>query len=379
MAALAAGVLEVLFLTMDSLDTYSTLPGMSVSPPARHPLILFIPVIVALLFTFITRYGLRYEQWIRPLRSLVYINAGIPLGFEGMLMDRSLSLAEGRTRGRLPLGQMLAVAAASGGIAYLFGSPLTAIALMIELTLIECSWPGFTVAILGGGTGMLLRYWLRGSDPVFLMPHVAVPSIPALLVYAATGILIGLVAVLAKRIVNGMSRLFSWLPVDNVWWPVVAAIITGVSCYFFPELTGAGYEHIDNLLLGRVTLQFLVVMGIGKLILMGVAVGSGIPGGTIAPLLVAGGALGLFITFLMQFAFPAVPLNYALAGLAGMCAMLAGGNRVLPAAIFFAIETTHVTAALLPAACASLSSYLVVFLIAKKRVTQPAVLPRKIS
>jgi H+/Cl- antiporter ClcA len=160
---------------------------------------------------------------------------------------------------------------------------------------------------------------------------------------------------------------------------VVAALITGVFGYLFPMLLGSGYEYIDDLLLGHVSLQFLVVMVVGKLLLMSIVVGSGIPGGTMAPLLVSGGALGLFVTFLLQLMFPAVQLNYAVAALVGMTAMFAGGNRVLPAAIFFAIETTHATTALLPVICACTVAYLVVFLLAKKKVAQPAMLPEKIS
>jgi H+/Cl- antiporter ClcA len=79
-----------------------------------------------------------------------------------------------------------------------------------------------------------------------------------------------------------------------------------------------------------------------------------------------GGSFGLFITFLLQFMFPAVHLNFAVAALVGMAAMLAGGNRVLIAAIFLAIETTHATNALMPVICACTSAWLVNY---KLRIT----------
>lgn len=379
-AAAAAMITEGVIMMMQALSTYSGLPGMSRDLDEHDLLVLLVPVIVTLLIALVFRYvGGKARQLLRPVQSILSINGGIPLGLEGFLTDLPLVVAAQVKRGGAREKQILAAAAIAGGIAFLFGSPIAAVALVIELLMVELTWQGITAVILGGGTGMLLHYLLRGSDPVFMMPEVTMAGVPALLGYAVTGLLVGLVAILAKKMLNSMSNLFRRLPVDRLWWPVAGAILTGICGYFSPEILGAGYEHIDSLLLGQVTLQFLVVMALGKLLLMSITVGSGIPGGTIAPLLVSGGALGLFITFLLQFMFPAVQLNFALAALVGMTAMFAGGNRVLPAAIFFAIETTHVTNALLPVICGCTAAYLVVFLLAKKKVAQQAVLPENVS
>ncbi|MCF6401663.1 chloride channel protein [Chitinophaga filiformis] len=379
-AAVAAMITQGGMMAMRALQTYSGLPGMSRDLDEHDIMVLLIPVIVTFAIVVFLRYaGEKTRQLLRPVQSFLSINAGIPLGLEGPVADLPFVVAGQVKKAGVREKQILAAAAMAGGITYLFGSPLAAIALIIELLMVELTCMGITAVILGGGTGMLLHYWLTGSEPVFMMPEVTTAGVPALLGYTVTGVLIGLVAVLAKKMINGTGSLFRKLPFDKLWWPVVAAIITGLLGYFTPEVLGAGYEHIDSLLLGQVTLQFLVVMAVGKLLLMSIAVGSGIPGGTIAPLLVSGGALGLFVTFLLQFMFPGVQLNFALAALVGMTAMFAGGNRVLPAAILFAIETTHITNALLPVICGCTAAYLVVFLLAKKKLAQPAVLAEKIS
>ncbi len=379
-AAAIAMLTEGLMAVMDMFNAYSGLPGMSKDHDEHDLMTLLIPIIITLIIAVVLRYcGEKLSSVLRPLRSIISINIGIPLGLEGAIADLPAVTASKLKNGGAREKHIIVAAAMAGGIAFLFGSPLAAIALIIELLWIELTWIGITAVILGGGTGMLLHYLLRGSNPVFMMPEVTMAGVPALLGYTVTGLLVGLVAILAKKMMTGMVNLFGKLPFDKLWWPVIAAIVIGIIGYFSPEVLGAGYEHIDSLLLGQVTLQFLVVMAIGKLLLMSIAAGSGIPGGTIAPLLVAGGALGLFITFLLQFTFPAVQLNYAVAALAGMTAMFAGGNRVLPAAVFFAIETTHVTNALLPVICACTAAYMVVFLLAKKKVAQPTVLPEKIS
>jgi H+/Cl- antiporter ClcA len=83
-----------------------------------------------------------------------------------------------------------------------------------------------------------------------------------------------------------------------------------------------------------------------------------------------GGAFGLFITLLLQYIVPSVPLNFSVAALIGMAAMLAGGIRILPAAIIFAFETTHERHAILPLICACTAAYLVSFLLSKRRINR---------
>jgi H+/Cl- antiporter ClcA len=200
------------------------------------------------------------------------------------------------------------------------------------------------------------------------MPDV-VPAASAgsLLGYTITGLIIGVVAILVKKILSGISFLFSKLPVSKLWRPLIGACIIGITAWFAPEVLGTGYLHISDMLLGKVTLQLLFVVGIIKFFAWAVAIGSDTPGGTIVPLTIMGGAFGVFVTFLLQVILPTVPLNYSLAALTGMAAMLAGGFRVLPAAILFAIETTHERHAILPLICACAAAYLISFLFSKKK------------
>lgn len=373
LAATAALLVFWLMGVMNMIPAYCDLPGVSRNLDDHDLLILITPVVTALFIAWLLRYaGDKTKGVLRPFQGLLMIGAGVPLGLEGPLSDLPFSIAEGED---WPVRQrrILSAAFMTGGVAFLFSAPLMAIALAIELMMIEMTWLGITVVILGGGTGVLLHRLLIGTDALFDMPDVPSADLPLLLGYTATGIIVALLALLAKRMINGMRWLFAQLPGSKVWWPVIAAVVTGVAGYFNPDLTGAGYSHIDSMLLGQITLQFLVVMVLGKLILMSIAVGGGVPGGTMAPLVISGGAAGLFITFLLQFAFPALHLNFAVAALVGMAAMFAAGNRVLPAAIFFAIETTQAVHALLPVICACTAAYTVVFLLARKKVLQPAV------
>ena len=375
LAAMIALLLFGLIAVMHLFQTYCGLPGVSRDLDEGDLLVLSVPVLMALIIAGVLRYaGDKARRVLRPFQGILLINAGIPLGLEGPVADMPFAIAEGENWS-VRKRRILAVACMTSGLAFLFGAPLMAVALAVELLVIELSWISLIAALLGGGTGIVLHSLLIGTEPVFMTPEIPSASLPMLLVYTGTGILVGFLGMLVRRMTNGAKKLFKRLPFDKLWWPVPAALIVGITGYFKPELMGAGYEHIDSLLLGQITLQFLVVMMLGKMILMSICIGSGLPGGTMIPLVIAGGAAGLFITFLLQFAFPALHLNFAVAALVGMSAMFAAGNRVLIAPILFAIETTHALHALLPVICACTAAYAVVFLLSKKRTVQQEVVP----
>jgi len=367
LAAATALLLFGLIAVMNLIPAYCGLPGVSRDLDEQDWLVLSVPVIAALFIAGILYYaGDKARQLLRPFQGILLINAGMPLGLEGPIADMPFAVTASEN-GLVRKKRILAAACMTSGLAFFFGAPLMAIALAIELLVIELSWVGIVAIVLGGGTGLLFHYWLIGTDPVFPTPEIPAASFQMLLVYTGTGILVGFLGMLTRRMTNGVKKLFKRLPFDQLWWPVVIAIIVGITGYFKPELVGSGYEHIDSLLLGQITLQFLVVMMLGKMLLLSISIGGGIPGGAMTPLVIAGGAAGLFITFLLQFAFPALHLNFAVAALVGMSAMFAAGNRVLIAPIFFAIETTHALHALLPVLCACTAAYALVFLLSKKK------------
>ncbi|SEW09220.1 Voltage gated chloride channel [Chitinophaga sp. YR573] len=376
-AANAAVLAQCLLLLINGLMNLSFLGRFSLeeADPTDTGLGIFIiaiPVLGGGLAILLIRYC-RQNHLIEPLCMGIYIGTGIPLGIEGAVVASSYifsNFTKNKWRTTYPERRILAAAGIVSGIAYLFGSPVAAVALALELLLVEFTLGSIFPLILAGVVGASFHFLYRGMEPVFAIPEVPVATASALLGYVATGVIVGFVAVFVTRTVSGISRVFGKLPVPLLWRPLVGAVIIGVMGYFAPDMLGMGYGHISDLLLGKVTLQLLFIVGIVKFIAWTVALGSGTPGGTVLPLLIMGGAFGLFITLLLQFMMPDVPLNFSVAALIGMAAMLAGGLRILPAAIFFAIETTHERHAILPLICACTAAYLVSFLLSKRRINR---------
>ncbi|MBW8685877.1 chloride channel protein [Chitinophaga rhizophila] len=376
LAAATSLLLYGLLTLMNAIPVYSGLPGESRYLQEQDILILIVPVITALIISCLLHYtGNLSAKKIRPIQSILMICSGIPLGLEGPLTDMPFSISTSNSR-RI---HILSVACMTAGLAFLFGAPLMAVALSIELLIVELTWLGIIAAIAGGGTGFLLRYMLIGETAIWSMPDVPSANIHMLLGYIVAGVLAGLLVLPTGKLMSLTNALFQRLPLNKLWWPVLAAGIVGITGYYLPETFGAGYDHIEAMLNGQITLQFLVIMMIGKLVLMAIVIASGIPGGTMAPLIVAGGAAGIFITFLLQFAFPGVHLHVAVAALVGMSAMFSAGNRVLLSAILFAIETTHALNALLPVICACTAAYTVVYLLTKRKTAVQSTFVENVS
>ena len=61
---------------------------------------------------------------------------------------------------------------------------------------------------------------------------------------------------------------------------------------FVPRVLGVGYDVIGAVLVGSIAGGALLALGLAKLLAWWVALGSGTSGGTLAPILLIGGAFG---------------------------------------------------------------------------------------
>ena len=120
-----------------------------------------------------------------------------------------------------------------------------------------------------------------------------------------------------------------------MWWPAVGAVVVGVVGYFEPHTLGVGYDNIESALSSGFTAAALAALVVAKLVSWAIALGSGTSGGTLAPLLMMGGALG----GLEAHVFPDAGIGFW--PLVGMGAILGGTMRSPLTGIIFAVELTH--------------------------------------
>jgi chloride channel protein, CIC family len=358
--------------------------------PAQNQLgwaVIFIPIAGALLVGLMARFGSRsitghgipeaMEKiivddsrippaitFLKPLSAAISIGTGGPFGAEGPI------IATGGAFGSLT-GQLMHIssaerkiilaAGACAGMAAIFGTPLAAVMLAIELLLFEFSPRSIIPVTLGCITGAGMHIFLFGSQPVFAMPVITPVSTSSLPVYILFGLLIGIVASGVSKSVYAIEDLFERLPIHWMWFPAIGAVAIGVTGYFAPETMGVGYDNIRHLLNDPLPLTILLALSLLKYISWSVSLGSGTSGGTLAPLFTMGGALGVLTAMAFSHFFPAAHISIPLAALVGMASMFAGASRAVLTSILFALETTGQPNALLPLLGACIAAYFISF------------------
>ena len=309
--------------------------------------------------------------YLKPLSSAISIGTGGPFGAEGPIIATGGAL--GSTIGQLfkitPNERKIILAAgATAGMSAIFGSPIAAIFLAIELLLFEFSPKSIIPVALACITGAAGHHLLFEAGPVFPMPSVELPSNIALFAYSAIGLIIGLLSLAITKIVYYIEDGFEKLPIHWIWWPVIGGLGVGVIGYFYPQTLGVGYENITHVLSGDTTLVLLLSLCFFKFLSWAIALGSGTSGGTLAPLLTIGGAAGAILGILVQTVFPGAGVVIPIAALVGMSAMFAGASRAFLTSIAFALETTMQSNALLPLLGACTASYLVSFFLMRNTI-----------
>jgi CIC family chloride channel protein len=381
------------FTNISFFGTFS----MEHSSPANNSLGLFvivIPVIGGLIVGLMAFYGSQairghgipeaMEQiltnqskikpaitYLKPLSAAISIGTGGPFGAEGPII--ATGGAFGSTIGQLSKisdneRKILLAAGATAGMSAIFGSPVAAIFLAIELLLFEFSPRSIIPVAIACATGAAGHHFLFGAEPVFSMQDVAMPGNLGITVYSILGIMMGLLSVIASKAVYLIEDAFEKIPFHWMWWPAIGGLVVGVIGYFAPNTMGVGYENITLLLTGSTTLYVLLSLCLLKFISWAIALGSGTSGGTLAPLLTIGGAAGALFGKCIIHYFPGSGITVPVAALVGMSSMFAGASRALLTSIIFSIETTSQSNAILPLLSASLVSYFVSFLLMRNSI-----------
>jgi H+/Cl- antiporter ClcA len=303
--------------------------------------------------------------YLKPLSAAVSIGTGGPFGAEGPII--ATGGAFGSTVGQLfkvtnNERKILLAAGATAGMSAIFGSPIAAIFLAIELLLFEFSPRSILPVAIACITGAAGHHLLFEEGPVFAMPHLEAPSNTALAAYSGIGIVIGLIAAFVTKLVYLIEDNFERLPVHWAWWPAIGGLAVGVIGYFFPRTLGVGYDNITDVLSGNMPMALVLSLCFFKFLSWAIALGSGTSGGTLAPLLTIGGAAGALLGMAGLYFFPHSGVVLPMAALIGMSAMFAGSSRALLTSIIFALETTAQANALLPLLAACTAAYFVSFL-----------------
>jgi H+/Cl- antiporter ClcA/CBS domain-containing protein len=377
-STVAARVLLDLIRFFTNLFFFQTF-SLADRSPATHTLgawVIVVPVIGGLIVGLVARYGSDKIRGhgipeaieailfgkskmspkvalLKPLSSGIVIGSGGPFGAEGPIIMTGgaigsliaqyfhLTAAERKA---------LLVAGATAGMTAVFGTPVAAVLLAVELLLFELRPRSLLPVAVACAVAGFTRPLLMDAGPLFPL-QTAVPGPLAMLSCVVAGLLCGALSASLSISLYKVEDWFGKLPMHWMWWPAIGGLAVGIGGYFQPRALGVGYDVIGDLLHNHLALGVVAALLAVKAVIWVISLGSGTSGGVLAPLLMMGAGLGVVLSHVLPGNDP------MLWPLVCMAATLGGVMRAPLTATIFAFGLTHDSNALLPLLTTSAVAY----------------------
>ncbi|MGH9442586.1 MAG: chloride channel protein [Thermoanaerobaculia bacterium] len=285
------------------------------------------------------------------LLTPISLGSGAPLGPEGPIvvvasglssgLARFLRLPRKVARGMIPVGT-------AAGIAAIFNAPITGVVFALEEVLGTAEKGVLGGAIVAAVAAAVVERSLLGGKPILAAPSATWSDGRELLGFAILGVLAGSAAGLTIRAIERLKKILDRKVPDAALRGGIAGALIGVLALFSPSILGVGYETVSSWLNGGGGLASSALAFGAKSAGYVLALAAGMIGGTFAPSLFMGAALGSTVGHSMKLIFPALAIDPKAYALVGMGAFFAGVLRCPIAAVLIVVEVTGDYGLILP-------------------------------
>jgi len=278
------------------------------------------------------------------LATPLSLGAGAPLGPEGPIVvvtsgasaaaARLIRLPKRLVRGMIPVG-------VAAGIAAIFNTPITGVVFALEEVFGSAERGLLGGVIVGAVSAAVVERALLGGRPLLAAPFTTWGNSSELFGFALIGILAGIVSGYAIRTTHVLKRKWAAVMPSMPLRAALAGLLIGGLGLTSPSILGVGYDSVSDWLHGGGSVETTALAFGAKTLAFIIALSAGVLGGTFAPSLLMGAALGATIGHLAQQSFPGANVDPRAYALIGMGSFFAGLLRSPIAAVLIVVELTR--------------------------------------
>jgi chloride channel protein, CIC family len=285
------------------------------------------------------------------LATPISLGAGAPLGPEGPIVvvtsgisaaiGRALQLPRKLVRGMIPVG-------VAAGIAAVFNTPITGVVFALEEVFGSADRGLLGGVLVGAVSAAVVEKSLLGGKPLLAAPTSVWTDPRELIGFALVGVIAGLASGASIAVAHRLKRRWAASVPNEAVRAAMGGLAIGVAGLLAPSILGVGYDSVSFWLHGGGTARATGIAFAVKTIAFVIAISGGILGGSFAPSLFIGTALGAAIGHGAQDLFPSAGIDPKAYALVGMGASFAGLLRSPIAAVLITIELTSDYALVVP-------------------------------
>jgi len=288
---------------------------------------------------------------LKPISAAIAIGTGAPFGVEGPIIQGGGAM--GSVFGQwvsttAAERKVLLACGAAAGMAATFNTPLAAILVAIELLVFEYKARSFIPISIASLLATGIRRILIGTGAMFQMEPVSFDFFSNLPFLIILGIIIGFAAIAFNKGYFDAEELLHRLPVNDVLLPAIGGLILGIMGLIVPRTFGVGYSVIEEILNNQLTWWLVLLVMIFKVGGVYITLGTKTSGGFLAPVFIAGAAIGSVYATGINTIIPGVSVPVSLFALAGLGTLFGVVSNATFGFTLFAIEVTGKFDALVP-------------------------------
>ena len=269
------------------------------------------------------------------------LGGGGAAGREGPIVLIAASVAS--TIGRLTkqpsdMLVLMVAAAAAGGVAATFSTPIAGTFFAMEVVLRRFNVRNFTIVVVSAVLANIVAIGFYGDSAGLDLPDLDINSNWELFLHAIVGVSAAIAGILFVRTRFFTEDVFEFLGVSLMIRPILGLFGVGVLALIEADILGSGHEQIQIFAEGGTAVWTLAILMVLKLIAASLTIGSGASGGAFAPLLFLGATLGALMGAGFEAALPSIVGPTGTYVVVGMAAVFAAAARAPFTSLFIVFE-----------------------------------------